>query len=150
MAEIRSPGRVEAAGWLSYVAVSWRKPWLVLAGWAVILAAAILGIFQIDIDTTTSSFLDRRSEAWMFYQQSVRDFAGDEFLTVAIEASEPYGASELALVVELSERLDALPGVRRVDSLSTVPLIGKKEDGSITMQAALEEGVPRNEAEAKD
>ncbi len=119
-----------------------RHPRRVLAAWALVAAIAALGVARLEIDTTTSSFLDRAHPAWRVYQSSLDLYGGDEFIAVALEAERPLDPATLRYVSELSERLAALPGVRRVDSLHTVPIVDAAPSGSLRLDPALGSGVP--------
>ena len=141
-----APGREDLLRRL--VAASLRFPHRVLLAWLAVLAVALGGLVRLEIDTTTSSFLDRGHPAWRTYQDSLADFGGDEFLSIAIEAGAPYEEQTLQAVYDLSEELERLPGVRRVDSLRTVPIIEARPDGSLSLEPGLADGVPKG-AEAR-
>jgi predicted RND superfamily exporter protein len=87
------------------------------------MAVSAVGVTQLRIDTTTSSFVDRSGLHWTAYQRSTTLFGGDEFLAIAVSGETPYSADVLARVENLSTRIRQLPGVRRVDSLATYPLV---------------------------
>lgn len=112
--------------------------------WIVLSLALAATLARLDLDTSTSTFLDQSSPAWTVYQNSLDEFGGDEFIVVALEAEEPFDRATLEEVAVLSEAMETLPGVRRVDSLSTVPLIRAGPDGELVLDAALEDGVPRD------
>ena len=115
------------------VRTSVQHPWLTLISWLFWLALCLVGVHRLAIDTSTNSVLDKSNlEAWSFYQQSLATFGGDEVVVVAIEAPRPYDADTFALVREITNRLQSIPGIRRVDSLSTVPLISSTP-GSISL-----------------
>lgn len=105
------------------VAGSIHRPRLVVASWLVVLLVALVGLRGIAIDTATSTFLDKTDAAWRFYQSSIERFGGDEFVAIAFRMKEPYQLSALIRGEEIARRLEALPGVRRVDSLFTTPSI---------------------------
>ena len=113
-----------------------------LGVWALVAAIAGLGVVRLEIDSTTSSFLDRAHPAWRIYQRSLDLYGGDEFIAVALEAERPLDPATLRSVAELSERFEALPGVRRVDSLHTVPIVDATAGGSLSLEPALAGGVP--------
>jgi predicted RND superfamily exporter protein len=119
------------------VALALRHPFGVLVGWACVAAIAGLGVVRLDIETTTDSVLDRQSEPWRYYQHSQEVFGGDEILTVLIHSATPFDPVLLGEVVSLSERFESLPGVRRVDSLATVPMVSAAPDGSLSLEPAL-------------
>jgi predicted RND superfamily exporter protein len=108
---------------------SFEHPKLVLLVWAFLLGGSLVGLARLPIETNTESVLDRRSEEWHFYQESQRTFGGDEGITVAIRGRDSFDLNSLALVDRLTEELETLNGVRRVDSLSTVPLVEAERMG---------------------
>ena len=126
---------------------SLRRPRAACAVWAAVAALAAPGVARLEIDTTTSSFLDRGSPEWRVYQRSLERHGGDEFLTVAVEGVVPFDPEALREVDELSGALAGLPGVRRVDSLRTLPLVSASPDGSLDLEPGLSEVPPANEAE---
>lgn len=125
------------------VRTSVRHPVRTLLAWLLVLVVAGVFVSTIRIDTTTDSVLDREAEAWRYYESSQDLFGGDEIVVVALEGRRPFDPAALAEVVRLAERLPSIPGVRRVDSLASVPLIRVARDGSLDLGAALEDGVPR-------
>ena len=91
--------------------------------------------------------LDRRTEPWKFYQLSQDIFGGDELVVVAISNTDPFSERLLNEAVRISGVLEKIDGVRRVDSLATVPHIRSAQDGSLLLGAALENGVPNTAEE---
>lgn len=128
------------------VAISFDRPGLTIAVWLGILSLAAFGLARLEIDTSTSSFLDRDGPAWSAYQHSLDRHGGDELLVVALWGESPWDREVLANVVRLSREFGKLAGVRRVDSLATVPLIREFED-SLMLDAGLSDGLPQTEAE---
>jgi predicted RND superfamily exporter protein len=114
----------------------------VLAGWALSCLLAAFGVAELDVETTTGSVLDRADPAWSFYQDSQAAFGGDEILVIALESDAPLDRGTLEKVVEITEGLEGTPGVRRVDSVSTVPLVRTRPDGFLSLDAAFGDGVP--------
>jgi predicted RND superfamily exporter protein len=121
-------------------------PHAVLLIWMLVGGAATLGVLRLQIETSTDSVLDRSSEAWHFYQSSQDRFGGDEILALVIEGKQAFDPAILRKSVELTEALEPLAGVRRVDSLATVPLVHLTNDGAVSLDAALEYGVPTDPA----
>jgi hypothetical protein len=109
----------------------------VVGCWLAILAATAFGLADLKIDTTTDSVLNTDSAAWAYYQQSQARFGGDQILVVALPGLEPFDESLLAEVDQLSARIERLEGVRRVDSLSTVPVISGEPDGTLNLDPAI-------------
>jgi predicted RND superfamily exporter protein len=88
----------------------------VLLGWLGLLALATPGLLNLKISTSTDSVLDRSDPAWAFYEASKELFGGDEVLVVALRSEVPFDPVLLAAVDDLSSELEAVPGVRSVDS----------------------------------
>jgi predicted RND superfamily exporter protein len=134
--------------WLrAIVGGSVRHPVRTLGVWLAIAAITGVGLARLEIDTSTSSFLDRDAPAWDLYQQSSRRYGGDEIIVVGLAGSHAYDPEVLRAVVALSERFSKLRGVRRVDSIATVPLIRGSAQGDLEFDAALRHGVPQSPAE---
>ncbi len=130
------------------IRLSTSRPRIVLLTWLVLLIAATPAVVNVSISTSTDSVLDRSDPAWAFYQASVDRFGGDEVLVVALESERPFDADLLRKLNVLSRRLGQIAGVRRVDSLSTVPLVRVDDQGVLDLSAALESGVPKSAEEA--
>lgn len=129
-----------------FVRVSVARPRTVLSVWFALAAAAALGLARLEFATAPSSFLDRLSPEWSFYQDSLDRFGGDEVVVLAWDAAEPWDPVALADVIALTRELEALPGVRRVDSLATVPVVRGRPDGALDLSPALGEA-PKTAAE---
>ncbi len=124
-----------------------RRPLVAIFFWLAWIALTGIGLAGLEIDTSTASFLDREAPAWQVYQRSIETFGGDEFIAVALVGESRFDREILALLPELSRRLERLPGVRRVDSLATVPLIrGDPFGEGLRVDSILVDGVPTSEA----
>lgn len=119
------------------------RPRSVLLVWACVGALAAVGVGRLEIETSTDSVLDRGAEAWSFYQESQARFGGDEILTILIEGDEPFDPEILAEVLQLTDTFQGYPGVWRVDSLATVPLVHATPRGDLSLDAALSDGLPQ-------
>ena len=115
-----------------------RAPRGTLIFWALVCAAALPGISQLRIDTSTDSVLDRGHPAWQIYQQSQAQFGGDEIIVVAFEGAHPYEAATVEAVIELGQRASEFEEIRRIDSIDTVPVIRATENGDLDLRTALE------------
>lgn len=129
-----------AAAAVALARVSASRPYSALLLWCALLIFFGFGVAQLEVDTTTDSFLDRDSRSWKYYEWSQKHFGGDEIIVVALPAREPYSQSLLTQIVELTRELQRLPGVRRVDSLSSVPLIHATARGTVRLDPALSDG----------
>jgi predicted RND superfamily exporter protein len=130
------------------VRASVHHPGAVFAAWLAVAALATPGVLRLDVDTSTDSVLERTDRLWHFYQQSQKIFGGDEIIVVALEAEQPFATAALQEIVALTDALEGIEGVRRVDSLASVPLIRAAPDGSLDLGAALAAGVPDTPAES--
>lgn len=125
-------------GWAERLALaSVRAPKRTMLAWALISVVTSLGAVRLQIDTATSSFLDRSGPAWQSYQLSTSLFGGDEFIVVSVKGDEPFDSKALGVVRELSQRFQDIEQVRRVDSISTVSLIVRGEGGLVDLSPAL-------------
>ncbi len=132
------------------VRVALERPRAILGAWCLVIVALVPGIFALKIETTTDSLLDRSGARWEFYEESQELFGGDEIVTVMLTSETPFDVDTLAAIPELSEQFGALPGVRRVDSLATVPLVEATADLNLSLEPALAGGVPTTESELRD
>ena len=117
-------------------------PRKILLLWLALVAIAAPAVLQLEISTSTDSVLDRSGPAWSFYQSSKDLFGGDEILVVALRSETPFDASMLGKLDRLTSQLSAVPGVRRVDSLATVPLVRVRSEDEVDLSASLARGVP--------
>jgi len=125
-------------------AVGLRFPRTTIFTWLVVAVLAATGIAKLRIETSTDSVLDRSGPSWAFYQQSQDLFGGDEIISILIGAEKPFERKALDEVVRLTDTFQDLPGVWRVDSLATVPLIRATVGGILSLDAALSSGVPES------
>ena len=121
--------------------LSLRRPRSVLAFWLGVCLLATPGVMALRVDTSTDSVLDRSDPAWGRYQHSLELFGGDEIITVALSGEEPFDAAVLAQIERLSEHFEGIPGVRRVDSIATVPVVRATPDDGLELRPALK-GAP--------
>jgi hypothetical protein len=117
--------------------MSYQHPKPVMLGLLALVAMSSIGVFRLSVESTTDSILDRTSSPWQFYQKSQRLFGGDEVLAVVIDSPAPFSPSALRLVWKASHGIGAEPGVRRVDSLATVPSVRVLSDGSLSLAPVL-------------
>ncbi len=118
-------------GWLVQIATS--RPRAVVGAWLLLCALAGAGTAKLEFDPTTESILAQESAAWRFYRESVDQYGGDEILVVAFESERPFDPALLARVAALSTELARVRGVRRVDSLATVPVIRTDASGDLRL-----------------
>jgi predicted RND superfamily exporter protein len=121
---------------------SLRHPNFVILFWIALAILALPGVISLRIETSTDSVLDRGTDPWAFYQFSQSEFGGDELVVVAVSDTDPFSAELLEETIRLTRVLETVDGVRRVDSLATVPFIRGGPDGSLVLGSALETGIP--------
>ncbi|MDG2334908.1 MAG: MMPL family transporter [Myxococcota bacterium] len=126
---------------LALTALGLRRPGTTIAVWALLTLLALPGLLELKVDTSTDSVLDRHHPAWQVYQQSQDDFGGDEIIVVALEAEHPFDPELLAQVRRLGERFENLEGVRRVDSIGTVPVVFVNAQGDLELEPALNDSI---------
>ncbi len=128
----------EVGPWIHRLVVSAiRRPRLALGVWVLIAAMSAAALPGLRFETSADSVLARQSEPWRFYERSTDLFGGDEVIVAAIEASSPYDPVALERLAEATRRLEQIPGLRRVDSIATVPVIRGDVDGGLVLDPAL-------------
>jgi len=116
-------------------------PRVTLLVWMCVAVVATPGVMLIKIETSTDSVLDQHSEAWSYYRSSQRRFGGDEILTILIEGDAPFDRAALEDVRGLTRQLEQVEGVRRVDSLASVPLVWSEPGGELHLDPGLNSGL---------
>ncbi len=117
---------------------SLRHPGRTVLIWCLAALLALPGLLQLKFETNASSLLNRAGPAWSFYQQSLTLFGGDEIIVVALEGRRPFDPEVLTSLRRISEQIESIQGVRRVDSLSTVPIVRGTPDGALHLEPALD------------
>ena len=123
-------------------------PKRVIAIWAVLALASLIGVVAVDIDTSTDSFVRRAGSAWQQYAKSVALFGNDEFVTVEVPLDDGLDFAALRVAADLTGELERVSGVRRVDSIATVPLIRADSEGWLRTDSGLADGISEGEAGA--
>jgi uncharacterized protein len=113
------------------------RPRAVIGAWLVLCILAGAGAAQLEFDPTTESILAQEGSAWSFYRESLDQYGGDEILVVALESERAFDPALLARVASLSRELAQVHGVRRVDSLATVPVIRTDASGDLLLDPAV-------------
>lgn len=135
---------------MGLLGLSLRHPLGVFAAWLLLAAVALPGVMRLHVDTSTKSVLQHGDEAWDYYQRSLELFGGDEVVVVALEGERPFDPELLARVDELSAALRQIEGVRRVDSLATVPFLRATPDGALDMAPAISDDVLASRARQRE
>jgi len=116
--------------------VGWgiRRPVAALGLWLAIALGAGAGIPMLSIEATVESTLDRSHPAWSFYQEAQERFGGDEIVVILFQGEEPFPPSILERIAGVTEELEGATDVRRVDSLSSMPVVRAGPDGSLDLR----------------
>lgn len=116
-----------------------RYPALIIAGIIAITVGLGAGMLRLQIDTDLTDDIPSTIPEKAFYDQVGKIFPSDDFLLIALTNSKGIFTSEvLAQVKDWSERIELLPGVKSVLSLSSASLI-KGTEGGITIEPAMPE-----------
>jgi predicted RND superfamily exporter protein len=126
--------------------LSARWPRRVVAVWAALLLVTAPGLLELRFETTASSLLNRVGPDWERYQQSIDEFGGDEVIVVAVEGEGPFDPVVIDEVGRLSEVFEGLSGVRRVDSIHTMPIVRATPE-MLVLDPAIDGPAPRSAAE---
>ncbi len=96
----------------------WPKMTLVLILLLTIAFAA--GIPRLQIDNSVDSMLPANHPARVLYDKVNDTFGGTDILVVALKSDDVFSIATLNQVIELTDKFEAVPGVDKVVSLSTV------------------------------
>jgi uncharacterized protein len=132
----------------SVVRFSCRHSTTVILAGVFVAGLATLGVRRLQVETATDSVLDRDSSSWGFYEHSQELFGEDETIVVALDSRRARSPDSLARVAELTRAFERLPGVRRVDSLFTVPIVRSSTDGSLVLDPAFSDDLESAEVDA--
>jgi predicted RND superfamily exporter protein len=99
---------------------------------------------RLEIDASNEGLMLERDPARQYYEQAKATFGSDD-LTVVLVKGDIFTAPVLALMQRLSEALEQIDGVMRVDSLATVDNISAADDG-MEISPLLHDGIPADAA----
>jgi len=111
---------------------------------ALITLALAWQLPRLEIDASNEGLMLERDPARQYYEQVKATFGSDE-LTVVLVKADIFTAPVLNLIQRVSEDLERVEGVSRVDSLATVDNISATGDG-IEIAPLLHDGIPADAA----
>ncbi len=114
----------------------------------VITLFAMRGLQFLQIDTSIDSLIPDEEPARLAYQQIMGEFGTDNKTIIYIRDKNLWTPGKLALLEQLHEKLENIPGITRVDSLFSLHTV-KGEAGKIISRPVLREA-PTEQAEADD
>jgi uncharacterized protein len=107
---------------------------------ALITLALAWQLPRLEIDASNEGLMLERDPARQYYDQVTATFGSDE-LTVVMVKGDIFSAPALGLIQRISEDLERVEGVSRVDSLATVENISATDDG-MEIAPLLHDGIP--------
>lgn len=107
----------------------------------VVTAFLALQVPRIEIDASNEGLMLEQDPARQYYEQVKSTFGSDELTVVMVKVDDVFAPHVLDLIHRLSEALERIEGVTRVDSLATVDNITADEDG-LEIAPLLRSGVP--------
>ena len=123
-----------------------RRPFPAAALFALITLGFALQLPRLEIDPSNEGLMLERDPARQHYEQVKATFGSDELTVVVLKADDVFAPAVLEATRRLSQALERIPGVTRVDSLSTVDNIAAHED-TLEIAPLLRDGAP-TDAEA--
>lgn len=127
------------------------RPGFVLALVVVLTAAALHGIvdlrhgtLRLEVDPAIERMLPEGDEERRFYDLAKQRFGSDQMLLLVLEAADVFQADVLERVARITQRVELVPGVRRVVSLANATKI-EDRDGDVYIGPFFEE-IPRDDA----
>jgi predicted RND superfamily exporter protein len=120
-------------------------PWRALG--LVLITTILLGwqLPRLQVDTSVESLMEVNDPERAYYDDFLRRFGSDWITMVVIKADDVFTEPVLALVQRLSDTLERLDDVARVDSLTTVRNI-RGEGDTLTTEPLVERRIPRDPA----
>ncbi len=115
-----------------------------LAAAVFVLAVTVLLAMQLPslrIDESAEGLMVEKDPARAFYEQAKQRFGSDNLTIVLVKADEVFTAPALTAVKRLSDALERVPGVGRVESLTTAKNI-KGEGDSLNTDPLIGADVP--------
>jgi predicted RND superfamily exporter protein len=96
------------------------RPWLSATIVVVFTVAAAAAIPRLETDPSGEGLMVAHDPARTFYEQVKRRFGSDNLTVVLVKADDVFTPAVLRTVARLTEGLERLDGVSRVESLTTV------------------------------
>jgi hydrophobe/amphiphile efflux-3 (HAE3) family protein len=96
------------------------RPFLVSAILVMISVLLALQIPKLEIDTSAEGLMAEKDPARHFYEEVKKRFGSDNLTIVVVKADDVFSSHALGTIKRLSDALERLDGVTRVESLTTV------------------------------
>ena len=99
---------------------TFERPFLTAVVVAVLTALAAVHIPRLEMDPSAEGLMVANDPARVLYEQVKRRFGSDNLTVVVVKADDVFTPAVLRAVQRLTEGLERLDGVTRVESLTTV------------------------------
>jgi uncharacterized protein len=109
-----------------------------LIGVSVILGSQVP---RIEVDTSAESLMVEKDPARAFYEEAKKKFGSDNLTVVLVKADDVFTPAALTAVKRLSDALERLDGVTRVESLTAVNNI-RGNDGALNTDPLVGRQIP--------
>ena len=96
---------------------------------------------RLEVDASNEGFMLEQDPARRYYEQVKATFGSDELTVVMVKADDIFTPPALHAIQRVSNTLERVDGVVRVDSLATVDNISATDDG-VEIAPLLHDGVP--------
>jgi predicted RND superfamily exporter protein len=125
-----------------------RHPWLVIATAAVVTAGLLVALPRIDVNTDFESYIDHDDPAYVALQTAENQFGSSDILMIALVAEDTiYDADLLAIIEEMTQRLEDLAGIDEVRTPLNTRMIEATGDSIEVGPIAPGEAAPRSQEE---
>jgi len=97
----------------------------------LVVALTVFFAFQIpklEIDTAAEGFMVEKDPARKYYEEVKKKFGSDNLTVILIKADDVFTTKVLGVVKRMSDALERIEGVTRVDSLATVKNLKGRDD----------------------
>ena len=119
----------------------YRRAGLYLFFLVLLVAVAAFSAFSLPLETSLESMVLEDDPDLLFYQKFKQQFGEDEFLVVGFSAADVFAPEILQFIREQTARLEALPEVREVVSLTNVDeFVGADCTGQCSLLPGLDLG----------
>lgn len=119
-------------------------PWPAIAAVVLITAGLALALPGIEVNTDFETYIDHEDPTYVAKERAEDRFGSSDILMIAIvEPDGIYNADSLAVVEEMTLRVEALPGVDEVRSPLNAQLIEATDDSLLVGPVAPDEAAPQ-------
>src|SRR3989338_2482 len=102
-----------------------------ILAWAVFLAVPLfaLFLFRIRFENSLESFISPKDPDRKYYQEFKKEFGDDQIIILVIPMSHVFTAENLQHIQELTESMEAIPGISKIRSITNAQNIIGSDEG---------------------